>query len=227
MLIHGAYTTPWHWHRVVPLLADAGCEVVAPELPGDDSEAGIERYVAEAEAAVAGSSAAPVVVGSSFGAVTACVFAARRPVRALITVNGVIPRPGRPVSEDAAEMRQPAFAQAVDLNPDRSTTFRPQAAIELVFHDCEPNLAREAASRLRRQAARPYAEPCPFESLRNVPRRAIVSSTDRLLRPEWLALAVRGRLGIEPTPLDGDHAPMLSQPDNLAELLLAPIPAPE
>lgn len=67
-------------------------------------------------------------------------------------------------------------------------------------------------------------EPCPFEALPDVPRRGIVSSTDRLLRPEWLARAARERLGVEPTPLDGDHAPMLSQPDKLAELLLALIP---
>ena len=220
VLIHGAYTSRWHWHRLVPYLEDAGCDVVVPELPCDDPDAGIERYVATVEADLAGMPEAPVVVGSSFGAVTACVFAARHPVRALVTVCGVVPRAGRAVGADAADMTQPAFAAAIDRNPDGTTTFRPQAARELVFHDSEPELAREAASRLRRQAALPFTEPCPFEALPDIPRRGIVSGEDRLMRPEWLDRAVRERLGVEPHVLDGDHAPMLSQPARLATLLL-------
>jgi hypothetical protein len=48
----------------------------------------------------------------------------------------------------------------------------------------------------------------------------IVAGDDRLLRPEWLDQAVRDRLGVTPHTLDGDHTPMLSQPDRLADLLL-------
>jgi pimeloyl-ACP methyl ester carboxylesterase len=220
VLVHGAYTSPWHWHGLVPHLEEAGCDVVVPELPCDDPEAGIERYVATVEADLAGRSQPPVVVGSSFGAVTACVFAARHRVRALVTVCGLVPRPGHAIAEDGAEMTQPAFATAVDPNPDGSTTFRPQAARELVFHGSDPVLAREAASRLRRQAALPITEPCPFEAMPDVPRVGIVSGEDRLMRPEWLDRVVRDRLGVEPRVLDGDHTPMLSQPDRLAKLLL-------
>ena len=199
--------------------------MIVPELPcRDDAEVGIDGYVAVVEDELAGRSEAPLVVGSSLGAVTACVFAARQPARALITVGGLIPLPGRRVGEDSAEMMQPAFASAVDPNPDRSTTFRPESAIELVFHESPPELAREAASRLRRQAARPFTEPCPFEALPDIPRRGIVvAPQDRLMRGEWLSRAVRERLDVEPTVLDGDHAPMLSEPDRLTELLLAPI----
>ncbi len=206
---------------MVPYLENAGCEVVVPELPCDDPEAGIERYVATVEAALEGQPSAPIVVGSSLGAVTACVFAARHTVRALVTVCGVVPRPGRAVGEDAAEMTQPAYATAVDPNPDGSTTFRPEAACELVFHNSERELALEAASRLRRQAALPFTEPCPFEAFPDVPRVGIVSGEDRLLRPEWLDRAVRERLGVMPHDLGGDHTPMLSQPARLAEVLLA------
>jgi len=221
VLIHGAYTSSWHWHGLVPYLESAGCHVVVPELPCDDPEAGIERYVATVEAELGEIPSPPVVVGSSVGAVTACVFASRHPVRALVTICGVVPRPGRAVGEDAGEMTQPAFASAVDPNPDGSTTFRPEAACELVFHESEPELAREAAARLRRQAALPLTEPCPFEAMPDVPRVGIVSGEDRLLRPEWLDRAVRERLGVTPHDLGGDHAPMLSQPARLAEVLLA------
>jgi pimeloyl-ACP methyl ester carboxylesterase len=225
LLIHGAYTSPWHWHRLVPHLERDGCEVVVPELPVDDPAAGIERYVAAAESALEGRSEPPLVVGSSLGGVTACVFAARHPVRALVTVNAVLPRPRRPVAEDTVDMTQPEFFQSIDYNEDRSTTFRPEAAIELVFHESEPDLAREAAARLRPQAGLPFTEPCPFDALPDVPRTGITSGEDRLLRPEWLDRAVRERLGVEPRPLEGDHTPMLSQPARLAELLFEAAPA--
>jgi pimeloyl-ACP methyl ester carboxylesterase len=221
VLIHGAYTSPWHWHRLVPYLVEAGCDVVVPELPCDDVEAGIERYVATVEAAVGEPAEEPIVVGSSLGAVTACVYAARHPVRALVTICGLVPRPGGAIAEDIAGAMQPAFAGAIEPNPDGSTTFRPQSAVELVFHESEPELAQEAASRLRRQAALPLTEPCPIESLPGVPRMGIVSGEDRLVRPEWLDGAVRERLGVEPNVLEGDHTPMMSKPDRLAELLLA------
>jgi len=220
VLIHGAYTSPWHWHRLVPYLEDAGCEVVVPELPCDDPGAGIERYVATVEADLGDAQEPPLVVGSSFGAVTACVVASRRPVRGLVTICGIVPRPGLAIAAEAGDLTQPAFADAIDFNPDGSTTFRPQAACELVFHESEPELAREAALRLRRQAALPLTEPCPIEAMPEVPRRGIVVGDDRLLRPEWLARAVRERLGVEPFELPGDHTPMLSQPARLAELLL-------
>lgn len=191
-----------------------------PELPIDDPEAGIERYVATVESAIEEEAAEPpLVVGSSLGAVTACAFAARHPVRALITVCGVIPRPRRAVAEDMADMPQPEFLQSIDPNPDGSTTFRPQAACEIVFNESEPELAREAAVRLRRQAGLPLTEPCPFDTMPDVPRVGITSSEDRLLRPEWLEWAVRERLGVEPHVLAGDHTPMLSQPGRLADLL--------
>jgi hypothetical protein len=40
-------------------------------------------------------------------------------------------------------------------------------------------------------------------------------------RPSGRLRAVRERLGVEPHDLGGDHTPMLSQPDRLAEVLLA------
>jgi pimeloyl-ACP methyl ester carboxylesterase len=221
VLIHGAYTSAWHWQAFVPHLEGAGCEVVVPELPIDDPEAGLERYLATAEAALPDGQPPPVVVGSSLGAITACVFAARHPVRALVTVCGMVPLPGRAFAEDVGEATQPAFASAIEPNPDGSTTFRPEAAVELVFHESEPELAREAASRLRPQAALPLTEPCPIDAMPDVPRVGIVSGEDRLIRPEWLDRAVRERLDVEPHVLDGDHTPMLSQPARLAELLLA------
>jgi hypothetical protein len=34
----------WYWHRVVPLLEQAGHEAIPVDLPGDDDRAGISEY---------------------------------------------------------------------------------------------------------------------------------------------------------------------------------------
>ena len=41
VLIPGSGGTAWYWHRVVPLLRQAGHEMIAVDLPGDDGAAGL------------------------------------------------------------------------------------------------------------------------------------------------------------------------------------------
>lgn len=225
VLIHGAYTEPWHWGRLIPELEAAGHDVVAPRLPIDDPRAGIEAYVEAVEAAIDPSAGPPLLVGSSFGAVSACVIAARREVHGLATVCGLVPEPGRSTAETAKGAMHPAYAKGIDQHPDGTITLRPDAACAIAFDGSAPEVAREAASHLRPQGLRPFAEPCPIEAMPKVPRRGITAADDRMVRAEWQADVVRDRLGVEPTVLPGDHTPMLSQPARLAELLLEDWPA--
>ena len=44
VLIPGAGGAAWYWHRVVPLLQEAGHEAIAVDLPGDDPAAGLPEY---------------------------------------------------------------------------------------------------------------------------------------------------------------------------------------
>jgi hypothetical protein len=44
VLIAGAGGAAWYWHRVVPLLEDAGHEAIPVDLPGDDPDAGLSAY---------------------------------------------------------------------------------------------------------------------------------------------------------------------------------------
>src|SRR2546423_723026 len=44
VLIPGAGGAAWYWHRVLPLLQQAGHEALAVDLPGDDAHAGLHTY---------------------------------------------------------------------------------------------------------------------------------------------------------------------------------------
>jgi pimeloyl-ACP methyl ester carboxylesterase len=47
VLIYGAASSGWYWHRVEPLLRAHGHDVVAPSLPCHDDAAGLDEYTEE------------------------------------------------------------------------------------------------------------------------------------------------------------------------------------
>jgi alpha/beta hydrolase family protein len=57
------------------------------------------------------------------------------------------------------------------------------------------------------------------EALKNVPSSYIVCAEDRTITPAWQRRAAREWLGVEPVELPGEHAPHVSRPEVLAEVL--------
>src|ERR1700734_1617465 len=97
-LIPGAGGTAWYWHRVAPLLREAGHEAIAVDLPGDDPTAGLPEYASLVASAI-GSRDNVVLVAMSLGGFTAPLVAAKVPVSAMVFVNAMIPRPGETAGE--------------------------------------------------------------------------------------------------------------------------------
>src|SRR5215469_11174941 len=93
VLIPGAGGTAWYWHRVAELVSAAGHDAIPVDLPGDDPAAGLPQYAKLVTDAI-GSRADVIVVAQSLGGFTAPLVASRVPVRAVIFVNAMIPRPG-------------------------------------------------------------------------------------------------------------------------------------
>lgn len=72
VLLPGAGGASAYWHRVVPLLEEAGHNVVAIDLPGADERAGLDVYADHVVAAI-GARADTVLVAQSMGAFTAAL----------------------------------------------------------------------------------------------------------------------------------------------------------
>jgi hypothetical protein len=96
-----------------------------------------------------------------------------------------------------------------------------EAAIRSFFPDCNPETARWAASRLRRQYWRYWEEPNPLTSWPDTEMRAIVCQDDRLISIDWARRVLPAELGVTPAELPGGHSPFLSRPAALADMLLA------
>jgi pimeloyl-ACP methyl ester carboxylesterase len=204
VLIHGAGSDGWYWHRVEPLLRERGHAVVTMDLPVADESAGLERYTQVVLEAI-GDRDDLVVVGQSLGGFVAPIVCARREAELLVLLNGMIPRPGESNWWEAT--RHP-----VEIGPD----FDP---IEVFLHDVPEEIVAESAAHAGPQAGTPMEEPWPLERWPDVPTRFVLSRDDRFFPAEWQRGVVRDRLGIEPDEIDGGHCPALSRPAELVDVL--------
>ena len=214
-LVHGAWHGAWCWKPLARELEARGNRAVAVDLPCDDVDADCQRYAEVVVEALDGVENA-IVVGHSLGGLTIPLVPAKR----LVFLCGLVPRPGAGVL-DPEDGEPETFVPGFQANPIRDELGRSYwpdaaAAIEWLYHDCDPETARAAVERLRPQAR---IDDVGTE-LPDVERVSIVGSLDRAIRPDWSRRAARELLGVEPVELEAAHSPMLSRPAELAALLL-------
>jgi pimeloyl-ACP methyl ester carboxylesterase len=218
-LVHGVCAGAWCWDLVVPYLEEAGHGVVAMDLPGDDADASFSDYADVVDRAL-GDADDVVLVGHSTAGLTIPLVAARRPIKQLVFVCGVIPVPGESAAARGIDWRiiEPSEWQ-VD-NGDGSFSISPEGYRRHLAPDADPTLADEVVSLLRPQFINPFLEPCPLDRLPDVPRRYILCTEDQIVGPEWSRREAPARLGVQPIELEASHSPMASRPRDLAALLL-------
>jgi pimeloyl-ACP methyl ester carboxylesterase len=216
-LVHGAWHGPWCWERVVGPLRERGHEVVVPDLPSEDTEFGLDDYADTIDRAL-GDAQDVVLVPHSLGGLVGPVVAARRPLRALVYVAGLIPQPGMSFSDQlgAEPERVLLFegGRAID-ELGRSHWPDPEATARIMYPDLDPEDARWAVERLRPQAQRSQNEPSPAPPA-GLRVESIVGTKDRVVSPDWSRRAARERLGVEPIELPTGHFPMITHPELLA-----------
>ncbi|MEA2125437.1 MAG: hypothetical protein QOI80_2219 [Solirubrobacteraceae bacterium] len=201
VLIPGAGSDSWFWHRVTPLLEARGHDVVAVDLPSADPAAGLAEYTQAALEQI-GDRSDLVVVAQSLGGFTGPLICAERPVELLILLNAMIPRPG-----------ETSWWSATGY----PLTFDDFDPVEVFLHDVPEEVAAEAMRRAGDQADTPMDEPWPLDAWPDVPTQFVLARDDRLFPAEWMRGVVRDRLGIEAVEIDGGHCVALSRPEALVE----------
>lgn len=217
VLIHGAGSEAWYWHLLVPELGARGHDAVAPDLPSDDDAAGFTEY-ADAIVKAVGDRTDLVLVAQSLGGFTAPLVCERVPVRLVILVAAMVPKPGEPPGDWWANT---GFEEARRAEAERDG--RRLEAFDLVtefFHDVPADVVAQAFERGERdQSGTPFERPYPFERWPDVPTRFLLCRDDRFFPAGFMRRVVRERLGITPDEMDGGHLPALARPKDLAERL--------
>jgi pimeloyl-ACP methyl ester carboxylesterase len=200
-LVHGGGGSAWDWHLVAAELRGRGHEPIAVDLPSEDESARWWDY-ADAVVEAVGDRTDLVVVGHSLGGFTAPLVCARRPVDLLVFVAGMVPAPGELFADWWAD-----------------TGYEDSGEDDPFYHDVPPELAAEARTRERGQAAKPLEEPWPLAAWPDVPTRYLLCRDDRMFTADWARRHARERLGLEADEMDGGHYVSLSRPGELADRL--------
>jgi pimeloyl-ACP methyl ester carboxylesterase len=220
-LVHGAYHGSWCWEKLTPELERRGHQALAVDLPTEDPQAGAAEYAAAALAAFGGAGDDLVVVGHSLGGLTIPLIAASRPVRQLIFLAAMLPRPGKTQEEILSadpDMILPGPAGGAYRGPVGETRWRPEAAARWFYADCSAEVAAWA-SRLRGQCWRITSEVTPLSAWPSVPCAYVLGTRDTVINPAWSRRAAPVVLEVKAIELDAGHSPFLAAPTVLAQVL--------
>jgi pimeloyl-ACP methyl ester carboxylesterase len=217
VLIHGASSDSWYWHRVVPELRARGHDVVAPDLPSDDDAADFVDY-ADAVVTAIGDRRGLVVVAQSLGGFTAPLVCERVPVDLLVLVAAMIPLPGEPPGDWWANTHWEESRRKLLARHGRADDA--YDVIEDFFHDVPDDVVAEAMARGERaQSGTPFDRPSPLTAWPDVSTRVLICRDDRFFPADFQQRVTRERLGIVPDEMDGGHLPALAHPLELVEHL--------
>ncbi len=218
VLIHGASSDSWYWHRMVPELQRRGHDVVAPDLPCDDDAAGLAEYADTVVDAI-GERRDLIVVAQSMAGFTAPIVCERVKVDLLVMLTAMVPRPNESPGEwwgntgyaQAKRESDERLGLPADGDFDLLSTF---------FHDVSADVTAEAVARGERdQSDTPFIKPWPLVAWPDVPTKFLLCRDDRFFPAEFMRHVVRERLGITPDEMESGHLPALGHPMELVERL--------
>jgi pimeloyl-ACP methyl ester carboxylesterase len=218
VLIHGASSDSWYWHRVVPLLQRFGHDVVVPDLPSDDDAAGLADY-ADAVVDAVGRRRDLILVAQSMAGFTAPIVCTRLPVDLLILVAAMVPLPNESPGEwwentGYTDARRESDAR---LGLPTDGAFEP---LTIFFHDVPDEVTAEAVRRgERRQSDTPFLKPWPLAAWPDLPTEFLLCRQDRFFPAAFMRRVVKERLGITPDEMESGHLPALAHPAELVERL--------
>lgn len=235
ILIHGAWQGSWAWQDLIGLLQARGLECHAVDLPGngaDDTPPGevtLELYAQHVEDIMDGLDRPVSLVAHSGGGNVATAVAEARPDRVarIVYLAGMMLPSGMSfgdllAQENARDRGLIGIGDHLLWSPDRSTSSVPaQAAVEIFYHDADPIAAREAAGKLTPQpeSGRAVAANWTVERFGDVPRLYVECSLDRSIDISLQRRMQELAPGAVVRTLDTGHAPQLSAPDRLADIV--------
>ncbi|WP_327139003.1 alpha/beta hydrolase [Nocardia sp. NBC_01327] len=220
VLIPGAGSDSSYWYLVTPLLQALGHEVVAPDLPCEDENAGLAEYTQVVVDAI-GDRTDLVLVAQSMGGFTAPLVCERVPVELMVLVAAMVPAPGETPGDWWANTGQREARRAQDAREGRDpdAPFDPMATF---LHDLPPDvLAVALQQRPLDQAEAPFLKPWPLQSWPDVPTKFLLCRQDRMFPADFQRRVVEQRLGFTPDEMDSGHLPALAHAQELVDRLEA------
>jgi pimeloyl-ACP methyl ester carboxylesterase len=216
VLIHSTGQSAAGWDRVVQAVEKRRRRAHAVDLPTDEPELSAEDYADIIRRQVR-DGGRPVVVAHSGSGVLLPAAAAALDARRQVWLAAWVPDPTASFNEEVAERAREAFNPAW-IGKDPTTD--DGVAATFLYHDCDQQTLDWALT-TRRLFLPLAAFDQRIRLNSDIPSTYIAATEDRTIHPDWQRRMARERLGIEPIEIATGHCPNVSQPELLAELLLA------
>ncbi len=215
VLVPGAGGDTLFWYRLRAELEGRGHRALPVELPVRDESAGLDVYADTVVTAI-GDRSDVVLVAQSMGGLTAPLVCERVPVRLLVLLNAMVPRPGESGGEWWTATGQAAAAAAYRQQLGLPAELDDDATY---FHDVPADVVAACTAKEFAQSGRPFEDPWPLDHWPAVPTRAVAGRDDRLFPLEFQRRIAGDRLGLDVDEVPGGHCAALSSPVELADLL--------
>ncbi|MFD7482998.1 alpha/beta hydrolase [Streptomyces mirabilis] len=208
VLVHGLYHRPEHFAVVTERLRAAGTEVVVPEL----HRGSLPADTAAVQVAIDSLQEPPIVLGHSYGG---SVITGVRGAGHLVYLAAFV----LDVGESAAGLggASPQLQEAINPEPDGSTSLDPGRAVDTLYGDCPEPLTAWAVGLLRVQAPGCGRGVPEHHSWKRTPSTYVVCAQDRAIDP-GLQRKLASRC-IDVREWQTGHSPFVGQPDLVVELL--------
>jgi len=221
LLVHGAWHGAWAFDPLLPLLAEAGVEARAVQLPGVGRGPGrhdLAGHTAALRAEIVASDRRLVVCGHSYGgAVVTQAAVGASNVDRLVYLAAFMLAEGESCADANAPI-PPAPNGCTPVVEGDYLTVSADAAQYLFYNGCPADLAARAAGRLTPEHLNTVRSDVDRAAWRDIPSSYLVCERDNALAPE--AQRRMAKRADECQVLDSGHSPMLGARAELATLLV-------
>ncbi|MGI8649583.1 MAG: alpha/beta fold hydrolase [Rubrobacter sp.] len=228
ILVHGAWHGAWCWDKIVPLLEEAGHDVVTFDLPGhgddatDTNEVSLQAYTDRLVEALDASEESSILVGHSMGGLPITEAAEVRPQRIskLVYLTAFLLQDGQTLL-DVAGPDKGLVIPNLEFTGDQSAAKVKDSMLKEAFYaDCSEKDIAHARENLVWQAAAPFATPVRVtETSQGVPKAYIECTNDRAITIETQRMMQSAAGKVEVLTMETSHSPFLSAPEELAKNL--------
>jgi pimeloyl-ACP methyl ester carboxylesterase len=211
LLVPGSWHGSWCWDDVLDRLTAAGVDARAIDLPSNDGASGLADDAATVRDAVAGFDEPPVVVGHSYGGIAVSEGAAG--AAGLVYLCAFMLDEGDALL-DALQHQLPDW---LELDEQR-VSHLPTRTGEVLYGDCDPDVAAAAGARLTRQSVAAIATPQSAAAWKTVASAYVICEQDAAV-PPTAQEAMSARAG-DVHRLPSSHSPFFSRPAEVCDIIL-------
>ena len=218
VLVHGAFADGSSWDKVIPLLQAKGVKVVSVQNPLSS----LADDVVAAQRVIDAQTGKVVLVGHSWGGAVITQAGTSDKVKALVYVAAFALSEGESLGSSGKNYPTPAGVPTLQEGPAGFVSLPVESYAANFAQDLPAATTKVLAATQGLFPAKNFAEPVTVAAWKNKPNYYIVAGKDRMIDP-GLQRDFAKKISAVTTTVQTSHVPMVSQPKQVAEVILAAV----